>query len=320
MKRSSTDVRAGRIYQAVSPLLWFMDYPFRLAYTGNKPSQNLPAIFILAPPRSGSTLLYQVLTEAFSNVHLTNIANLFFSTPMLGFMLSDRLCQNYRTKYKSLNGFVQGICGEAEGMKFWKYWMGQGLDYYKTRLKPQRLKKLQELLSQRYSPEEKVWISGYIGHVFCIDFLRQHWPNAVFIHLYRDLVSNAYSLYRCSPNRWFSLNPGGIQNVARNRYEEIARQIIRIHSIILDYYGMDMFSLSYQELCDSPQQIIKKINDFALDNDILLREKHSVPKIFKKNKVEPGFDGHTQRLYQYLKEEALKYKGHKKLFFERLIV
>ncbi|MGM0529777.1 MAG: sulfotransferase [Bacteroidota bacterium] len=319
MHRYSVSVKIGRIYQAVSPALWFLDYPFRLPYAFNK-SKSLPAIFILAPPRSGSTLLYQLLIEAFHNVHLTNLQNLLFSTPMLGSFLSDWLCNKQRANFQSIRGFVPGMCGEAEGMKFWKYWMGQGLQPDNSRLKPSRLNKVKALLSKRYSSKEMVWISGYIGHVFCIDFLREYWPNAVFIHLYRDLVSNAYSLYRSSPNRWFSLNPGGIQNVSRDRYEEITRQIIRIHSIILDYYGKDMFSLSYGELCETPHQVIKQIIDFASKNDIVLREKNPIPRIFENKVVDWDLNIHTQVFYQYLKEETSKYKGHKKQFFGKLIV
>lgn len=318
MQRYSLPLKIGRIYQAVSPALRFMDYPFRLFCISGH-FRSLPAIFILAPPRSGSTLLYQLLGEAFYNVHLTNIWNLFYSTPVFGSFVSDRVCESHQSNFKSVNGFVPGICGEAEGMRFWKYWTGQGLKPDESRLKPQRLKKLQELLSKRYYLEDRVWISCYIGHVFCIDFLRQHWENAVFIHLYRDMVSNAYSVYKCSPYRWFSLDPGGIQDIARDRYEEIARQITRVHSIVLDYHGRDVFTLSYEELCESPGEVLGKISDFALKNDVLLREKKSSPTAFRKKKVSRNFNEHTRSLYQYLKEETLKYKGQKRKFFDRML-
>ena len=149
MQRNGIPIKIGRIFQSVSPALRFLDYPFRLPYAF-KTSESLPAIFILAPPRSGSTLLYQLLTEAFYNVHLTNISNLLFSTPVLGSVLSDWLCKNYKTNFESSKGFVQGLCGEAEGMKFWKYWMGQALYPNEASLKPKKLGKLKGLLNQRY--------------------------------------------------------------------------------------------------------------------------------------------------------------------------
>ncbi len=319
MDRNDIPVRIGRIFQDASLLLRFLDYPFRLPYLF-RDKTSLPAIFILAPPRSGSTLLYQILTEGFYNVHLTNVWNLFYTMPLLGSLLSDRLCSNHHTKFESVRGFVPGFCGEAEGMKFWKYWMGQGLKPADSRLKSKKLRKLVCLLSKRYASEEKVLISGYIGHALSIDFLRNHWPNTVFIHLYRDMISNAHSIYRLFPNRWFSLDPGGIRNVAENRYDEIARQITRIHSIILDYYGKDVYSVSYKQLCESPRRIIEEITEFAMKNNITLRQKNSVPDAFERNKVNEGYSEHTKMLYQYLKNETSKYKGHKRVFFDRLIV
>ena len=248
-----------------------------------------------------------------------NIWNLFFSTPMLGAFLSDGFCSNYQTNYKSVKGFVPGICGEAEGMRFWKYWVGQGLQPDESNLKPKRLKKINKLFSKRYSSTYNVWISGYIGHVFCIDLLRKYWPNAVFIHVYRDLLSNAYSVYKNFPYSWFSLDPGGIQNTSGDRYEEIARQITRIHSIILDYYGRDMVSVSYEELCESPQKVIRQISFSAQKNDILLREKNSIPLAFEKIEVSWDSNKQQKKLHQYLKEEIFKYKGHKRKFFNNLM-
>jgi hypothetical protein len=319
MDRNAIPVRTGRIFQAATHLLRFLDYPFRLPYLfGDKTS--LPAIFILAPPRSGSTLLYQILTESFHNVHLTNVWNLFYSMPVVGSLLSDGLCGSHRTRFESFRGFVPGLCGEAEGMKFWLYWMGQGLQPDESRLKGKKLNKLKGLLSKRYGSDDKIWVSGYIGHIFSIDFLRNHWPNSVFIHLYRDMVSNTYSIYKLFPHEWFSLDPGGIQEMAENRYDEIARQVTRIHSIILDYYGKDLYSVSYEKLCESPRQTMDEITDFAGANDITLRRKNSVPERFDRHEVDASYNYHTQMLYQYLKNETSKYKGHKRRFFDRLMV
>ena len=319
MDRNDIPVRIARIFQSTTFLLRFLDYPFRLPYVF-RDETRLPAIFILAPPRSGSTLLYQLLTESFYNVHLTNVWNLFYSLPVLGSLISEGLCGNHRPRFESVRGFVPGLCGEAEGMKFWLHWMGQGLKPDESRLKGKKLNKLKGLLSKRYASEDLVWISGYIGHVFSIDFLRNHWPNSVFIHLYRDMLSNAHSIYKLFPDEWFSLDPGGIPEVAENRYDEIARQVTSIHSIILDYYGKDVYSVSYEKLCESPHQIMDEIIDFAGANDITLQRKNSLPERFDKHEVNAGYNYHTQMLYQYLKNETSKYKGHKRRFFNRLMV
>jgi hypothetical protein len=107
--------------------------------------------------------------------------------------------------------------------------------------------------------------------------------------------------------------------MADNRYDEIARQVTRIHSIILDYYGKDVYSVSYEKLCESPLQIMDDITEFASANNIFLRQKNIVPERFDKYEVDAGHNYHTEMLYQYLKNETLKYKGHKRSFFNRLL-
>src|SRR6056297_3856002 len=97
--RNSLLTKLGRRYQDISPVFRFIDYPFR-ALT-NKRESNVPAVFLVAPPRSGSTLTYQLLTHSFENFHLTNIWNLLYSTPILGSILSEKFCYNKVTEFKS---------------------------------------------------------------------------------------------------------------------------------------------------------------------------------------------------------------------------
>ncbi|MGM0520219.1 MAG: hypothetical protein ACQERD_11335, partial [Campylobacterota bacterium] len=120
--RASAAVKTGRFIQKYYHLFSFLDKIFIQTKT-----DSVPVICIVAPPRSGSTLTYQILTQALENFHLTNFSNLLYATPTLGFKLQNKLCQNYLSSFSSSHGFVPGLCGEAEGLKFWQYWLNQGL-------------------------------------------------------------------------------------------------------------------------------------------------------------------------------------------------
>ncbi|NIU01843.1 MAG: hypothetical protein GWN01_13315, partial [Nitrosopumilaceae archaeon] len=41
-----------------------------------------PPVFILGPPRSGTTLLYQLMTCSFNFAYIPNIANKFYRCPI----------------------------------------------------------------------------------------------------------------------------------------------------------------------------------------------------------------------------------------------
>jgi hypothetical protein len=297
--RNNRVVALGRIYQLVSPAWWFIDYFFR----GGKKWENFPAVFVIGPPRSGSTLMYQVLNNVFENNHLTNIWNLLYSTPAIGARISHRLCKDHVASYQSMKGFVPGFCGEAEGMKFWKYWTGQGLEERPERLKERKTKKLVRILSGPANPGSKPFFSGYIGHAFTISFLRKHFPKALFIYMQRDLISNAYSIYRLFPEQWFSLKPQGI-NEQEDRYNQIASQLILIHQKILASLQHDIVPVSYESLCQNPQQVVNQIKQVAQKNGIELALKHKLPSQFKVSKVKEDENEDVRRLKKALEEKV----------------
>jgi len=84
-------------------------------------------VILLALPRGGSTLTYQVLVHGLKAAYLSNLGNLFYQVPLFGGLVSNWLCGNYRSDFRSRQGFVTGACGPAEGLRFWSYWCSQGL-------------------------------------------------------------------------------------------------------------------------------------------------------------------------------------------------
>ena len=205
MERTSLAVRVGRIYQKYSPALGFVD---RLGLVKRSKLDGYPSVIIIAPPRSGSTLLYQVLTTGVQNQHLTNIWNLLYATPVVGGELSRRVSRNYTTEFNSSLGFVSGLAGEAEGLAFWSYWIGQGIIEDSHERNPERAHELATRLKYLLRPKE-AFITGYAGHVFCIPLLAQVFPHTLFVYLKRNTLDNCMSLLKASEDKFWSLRPTG---------------------------------------------------------------------------------------------------------------
>jgi hypothetical protein len=85
-----------------------------------------PPLILLAGPRSGSTLLYQTLVHALGAPYLSNLGNALHVLPLLGGTLTRRLGGG-ASDFRSQEGFVEGLLGPAEGLRFWSHWLGAGL-------------------------------------------------------------------------------------------------------------------------------------------------------------------------------------------------
>ena len=318
--RKSLIVRAGRLFQEILPLLRFMDYPFRTPFLFRENQSHIPAVFIIAPPRSGSTLTYQLLCNCFENEHLTNFSNLLYATPVMGSLISNNLCKDYQTDFKSEKGFVSGLCGEAEGLRFWEYWAGQGLVESRGNHKVRKLKKLEGLLSKLHSLDNKVYISGYLGHVFCVDLLREVFPNSVFIHLERNILDNVSSILRVSSDGNFSLQPKSIEGFKGSREERVVRQVITIQSLILDNEAADTIRIHYEDLCNHPLNIIEEIRKFAEKQGVSmnLSENIFIPEKFRISKVDKTSE-ENKRLYEIIQSEISTFSQGKRKYFEKLL-
>ena len=106
-------------------LLQIFELPFVVKYSIlSKPT---PAIFILALPRSGSTVTYQTICHGLKVNYLSNLWNTFYQLPLIGGWLSFKKTQTHRSNFKSHQGFVDGFNGPAEGLRFWQWWLDCGL-------------------------------------------------------------------------------------------------------------------------------------------------------------------------------------------------
>lgn len=282
-KRNSFIVKAGRVYQSLSPIFEPIDFLYRKTFL--KINNNCaPIIVLLSPPRSGSTLTYQLLTSAFKNFHLTNIWNLLYATPTIGAVISKKLIADEKvSSFTSHHGFVHGITGEAEGMKFWTYWTGQGLSQENSKIKEKKFNKFTKIINALSHKFQQPFICGYLGHVFCIEELRKRFNNIIFVYLTRDLLANACSLYRVEAGNYFSIMPNTINIKEQNRFQQIAKQLVSIHANILEHKHSDTFNYSYEELCKDPMGFVKYLQAFAKERGINLEiiNKKQIPKNFK---------------------------------------
>ena len=294
--RRSPLVQMARCFQAIpSPIYDWVD-PLLLRL--NSRQTKAPQLFIIAPPRSGSTLTYQVLASGLDCLYLNNLWNLLYAIPYIGARLSrDR---GHISSFTSHHGLVPGLKGEAEGLRFWTHWTGQGLSEASGPA-PKKAEYLRRAILA--AQNEHAFLSSYLGHVFCIDYLRELFPNPLFIYLKRDYLSNAYSLYKAhnQGENWFSLRPKGIDPEA-SRHKQVVQQLLGVHRCIQASLGRgDSIEIGYEALCENPREIIDQVSDFAAEKGYSLPQRSIAFPDFSAKTIHADMDADAEALDALLK-------------------
>lgn len=297
MNRNSLSVRLGRVFQRL-PLSFLR--PIELPFVGlsGRAKQEPVMIVLLALPRSGSTLTYQVLTHGLESLYLTNTWNTLYALPLLGGWLSRLECADHSSDFQSSQGFVRGLCGPAEGLKFWSYWTGQGLNETSADADARRpgasgrakyLRKILAVLTRKDMP----FVTGYVGHALAVAEMQSLFPGAIFVRLMRDPLSNACSILRIRErrhSRHFSVFPKEcVQYKEADIYRQVAAQVHFLNRHIdaaIDHERT--ISISYEALCENPAREVNRVVDFCNARGLQVALKRPLPARFDASIVAIG--------------------------------
>lgn len=286
MERSSLLVWFGRVIQK-SPLwlLQFIERPF-LRQVEHECESPL-AIIILGLPRSGSTVTYQTICHALHVNYLSNLWNLFYQLPLVGGFFSYYVSRSRRSNFRSQYGFVGGLSGPAEGMKFWQWWLDCGLQdqdchCLSPSLRKKRSNYLRRILISLGTITKAPFATGYLGHILVPDRVYRTFPGSVFIRVRRDPVSNALSLLKSmqdGDHNWFSVKPDECMNLdGLSPHERVASQVYWLNRRLDDAdCAQSMFSIKYEELCGDPEKQIKKLLAWCAANGLNISRKYALP-------------------------------------------
>jgi len=263
----------ARIFQSIPPFfLTWIEFSFP-----KKRSDFYPIIFVIAPPRSGSTLTYQLLSRGTRSIYLSNFWNLLYALPYIGGRYVKSVSEN--RSFKSDRGLVSGLSGEAEGMKFWSYWMGQDLVQKKNVVPKKRVKYIKSVFSALLSKQNPM-ISGYLGHAFSVKFLRENFPGCIFVYLKREELSNVYSMIKTYNEfkehrkefNWMSLKPiGWEEKLEEDVIDKVLWQYKSIkQKIESEISDEDTITVNYEEICKQPRIFLENVSNFAKEKGITL--------------------------------------------------
>lgn len=233
--------------------------------------EGLKPIWIIGAPRSGTTLMYQIMCMAFKGSYLSNrvakryrIALIMRTIERIVFDL-DRVPKSFESNY----GRTIAPGSPHEGGQFFYEFFPKEEPYCED-LNPVMKNKFKKAVSFITSPR-KIFISKNTYHSLRIKALKTAFPNSRFIWVTRNKTETIHSIIHARhkngiPNEeWWSVKPKGWQQEnKRNEIEKIIWQVEEIESVIeksLVESASIFLKIDYEEICNNPRKLLNHISE-----------------------------------------------------------
>ena len=254
-------------------------------------------IFIVGNPRSGTTLLYQVIAQYFEVCYFSNLMCLFPESPITVARIASKIkgCNPPGSFYNNF-GQTDGMSSPNQGEHIWKRWFKDCYDF-KTIKCEVELKDEIEMrnsvgLLQKYfdSPSLHKW-QPLSEKIIC---LARIFPEVMFVRIKREKEFIAQSILYSKRkiwndnNRWFSTKPKNYEEIVNDDYLlKICKQVESIEKDIetdIDIIGKEKcFTIRYEDLCNTPYTIMNELRNFYMWKNkkcVNTRKTDNIPKKF----------------------------------------
>jgi LPS sulfotransferase NodH len=250
-------------------------------------------IFIIGPPRSGSTLAFQIVVSAFDVGYFTNRHCWAFGAPaLLGFRPArDKV--GAETFFASYHGQTAGLDGPSECGAWWyRFFPSDPVYVSNSDVRPAAMAafKRSVLLFAARVNRPLVFKNLYAG--MRIEPMATQFPDAIFVHVTRDRFDNAQSILaaRMAANEtyddWWSLPPPGKEALEKLPPEQqVVGQIAAINAQIAKdverlALGGRVLNVAYERMCRDPNGFVEMLADIAAKGGITLSRVGTVPSSF----------------------------------------
>lgn len=235
---------------------------------------QFPPVFIVGVPRSGTTLLYQLMMSAFKFAYIPNAANTWYQCPISATRWALRWCQPYESSFSSTHGYEQGCLAPSEAGNIWNRWFPyekrEGFNYTPAGwLSESAQSEIYRFIAHIEQLFDAPFLTKNVKMSVRIPALREMFPNALFIHISRDPLDAALSLLvvrRKNNKEWWSVLPKEFDELeALPELEQVCKQVYYTQqNIVIDLKGIPnrVSSLPYATVCQQPHQTINELAQF----------------------------------------------------------
>ena len=250
-------------------------YPFpwieNIYVKSGKRENKYPPIFILGAPRSGTTLIYQLLIQHYNLSYISNFASVFFKFPSLITALFKRKhLNNINFELKSNYGVIPGLWSPSEASKVFYYWFENSNN---LKFIGRRINKISEIFGAPF-------ICKNLDNCFRLEKIIETFPKAIFIYVKRELLYNTQSLLYAIAEaiKKISARPSVLNNnTNKTLLERSLDDIVSVNNMIEEFFSErkhKVLKISYESFCDNYLFFINEFKVFYEKSNLKLERKH----------------------------------------------
>jgi len=274
------------------------------------------AIFVLGSPRTGSTLVYQLIVRVFGLPYIANLTNeAFAEAPIVGLALQRAACRPGDVNLESRYGKTTGAWQPSEGSAVMSRWFGGGHPSQRVSqaVKPEMAPHFRNTLSAARGLFGQPLVVKNAWNCFRVRHLAETLPLAAFVWIRRDIAGAAKSDLRARQavhgdlTQCNSATPANVEALRqRPVWEQVVENQYEFNSAIetdLGGFARQRHAvLWYEDLCRNPGDALSEIAVRCFTRDGLKVNGSMVPEINPPNCSPEDSSGFDQAIDEYVEE------------------
>ncbi|MBX3489209.1 sulfotransferase [Parvibaculum sp.] len=252
-------------------------------------------IFIVGAPRSGTSLLYELMVARFRFAYFSNLAHRFYMVPIAVTCLGWPVVRRWSGEFRSRYGHIDGWGAPNEAGWIWARWFKtnewRGREPNAAGAFDQMRRTIQALSAVFGAP----FVNKNVMHSNRIGLMCSIFPGALFIEIKRKETDNVQSIMRARMKEagptedgagWWSVRPRiADRYIGRDRLTQACAQVLGVSFDIerdsAEYCPGHVFTVDYEELCRHPEVSLDSIRRFLESHGQKVENYKSVPEAFE---------------------------------------
>jgi len=268
--------------------------------------KEIPPVFIVGAPRTGSTLLYQYLTAKTNFSYISNIASVFYKSPVfITSMLQER--HKPRRKLNNEYGLVDGLYSPSEAAKVFEKWFQK--DSYVYRDKSFVKKSVYSISKILDGP----FLGKNMNNSMRLENILEIFPDALIIFLRRNPLYNAQSILEArkkingSVENWWSTKPANYESLLNlTPCEQVVAQIKGIEDYVSKRTSnhANLLEVNYEGFCKKPSSVLKRISEWYSNQgfELLIKGNDQLDIGIQVSKTQKLSNSYWKELKHYCKD------------------